>query len=1483
MNWNKFNTFGESKEKAFEIFSNQIFKAYCKEKYADSMKKFVAINGNGGDGGIEAYAELDNGQIIAIQSKAFFDAINTSRINQIRESIKTAIKVRQNIEKYVVSVPRNLADKKSETTKSERQRIEDLFLEFKDKNIEFELWGEFELFDFISKSADLSGIMKFWFDNTEIIFSTIKQQFELQKNGWLKGRYNENLHVKSSINTEINRLMGDIEYKQEEIEEAYKIKSVCKDYLTMVKKYADVVKENKKEEYQIICDEQEKIINELDNYLDSIIEYLKNENIKLKIEKRSFLIDTEWFYRLEKKHMSMYQIRLKENVENVESIDIDKYLRKIEYEYNRNNLIIMGDLGTGKTHAVVNQIQNELKRDNIAILVRASDINDKSSWKEILVKSLGLSDTWSEDEIFSALEMLADRNWYLKEQDSEILINNKVLICFDGIDEHSNYQYWYEKQLEADQLSQKYKKIRFCFIGRKYAYKNIKKLENYRFLYYDSNQGYDMEEMYKKYISEYNIRVINSINVKAYLNNPLVLKSFSEMYKNKMINTLNGLKINLAQLFKVKLEEMDKDLTEKEGIDCINPVSRAAKIIIEYLYFNDEAAKKQIIDLMDKDDELSLLDIKQKHKVINALQKYGLLQIKKTKEDPLITNEVYYKGMQPIVDYIMAVKLSNEIKCKSENIGTKKNMVNPAILKICALILLEDDGTYFQDINEICLDERIIKESTYYAVVNANPLNVGGFKSRIEKDMISSPNNMRNVLNNVIIPCARIPNHPLGTEFLNDLLCRYTDMSSRDKIWSIPDRLEYKDYRINQELILNKNNPTFFLKKEDRYNGLPLVYTWLLTGVDNHKLYFYRNQLMKWGLLCPQQFVLLLDKISNSNDLQLLEQIYGIAMCVCNKVHDENVVKEILNIINRIFYKDEKIKIYDFQIRSYIRDIAEKAFNMGLISYQKLQKYVPPYNCDKVLELNKDAAMYGNRMAGYSAIHYDLARYVLCDHIGYKFFEYPISNYEEDKINLENVFSKEELLKYKGQLKDNKEFKDALASFENNKKMSLEFLLDFEDEDKLGEFEEALIDGDKVGDSSTEELLQEEIEEKDKGNSIYSTKILEFFEKEGEKIENKNLNGDTFIISAAYQYLLNCGWTEKEFYERNKIDVEIMGKYHPTTHGSKSSVMSFVEKYIWCFRNHMMGYLADNIFIDSSGKEKYKNYFEIDHVLDPITECEQFHDGLDSIQAKFIPEDVFKNVSIHDRNELKQWVEDKSLDCDLSKWVIINDEYITLSSYYCFDSINNNIEYTMWISSGIINCDDMKYLMDNICNNQEFLSDMVNKADEFTEYTIADNSRTPFEIINFKWNEVVESCFNNISLLDNNINRYKIFKTTESAYNVHTELNEVHYKIPSRKVRNMLEIDDNEGFTYKSGNDIVSLYEKNNKYWQNHHNILVVDKKKMEEELNKNNENMLWFIRVDKESNSLWREKHKEDFDRNTILAICWFEQGNLVIKSIKE
>lgn len=84
------------------------------------------------------------------------------------------------------------------------------------------------------------------------------------------------------------------------------------------------------------------------------------------------------------------------------------------------------------------------------------------------------------------------------------------------------------------------------------------------------------------------------------------------------------------------------------------------------------------------------------------------------------------------------------------------------------------------------------------------------------------------------------------------------------------------------------------------------------------------------------------------------------------------------------------------------------------------------------------------------------------------------------------------------------------------------------------------------------------------------------------KPQFQNIRDDQFIISAAFAYLLDKGWTEEEFYNFTKnengdgivggLDIAIRRQHHAATHGSKSNIMTVCEKYVWQFRNHMYGF-----------------------------------------------------------------------------------------------------------------------------------------------------------------------------------------------------------------------------------------------------------------------------------------------------------------------
>lgn len=81
-----------------------------------------------------------------------------------------------------------------------------------------------------------------------------------------------------------------------------------------------------------------------------------------------------------------------------------------------------------------------------------------------------------------------------------------------------------------------------------------------------------------------------------------------------------------------------------------------------------------------------------------------------------------------------------------------------------------------------------------------------------------------------------------------------------------------------------------------------------------------------------------------------------------------------------------------------------------------------------------------------------------------------------------------------------------------------------------------------------------------------------------------------WVIAAAYQYLLDLGYCPETFagkvgehgYRTGGIDWRIRCSFEHATHGSRSTVMSVAEKYVWCARNEICGYLADRVPVSST-------------------------------------------------------------------------------------------------------------------------------------------------------------------------------------------------------------------------------------------------------------------------------------------------------------
>lgn len=228
MDWTRFDNHGESKNHAFEVMCNLLFESWCKDTYGEELTRFSFVNGDGGDGGVEAFASLKNGEIIAVQSKWFPEKIEDGQIRQIAKSFQTAVEVRPNIKKYIVCVPRNLGNKRivgkgkaANNTESDRWDKLSSDLKNSNPNVDIILWDETSIQEHLTIPAN-QGIYKYWFENTIIFDNLFKLSFEKTVNGWAKTKYIPEIHTAGYIHNRLEYFVGSAELSLRRYEEICK-------------------------------------------------------------------------------------------------------------------------------------------------------------------------------------------------------------------------------------------------------------------------------------------------------------------------------------------------------------------------------------------------------------------------------------------------------------------------------------------------------------------------------------------------------------------------------------------------------------------------------------------------------------------------------------------------------------------------------------------------------------------------------------------------------------------------------------------------------------------------------------------------------------------------------------------------------------------------------------------------------------------------------------------------------------------------------------------------------------------------------------------------------------------------------------------------------------------------------------------------------------------------------------------------------------
>ena len=161
LDWHNIRPLNGGREKGFEELCAQLARSE-----SPSGSRFVRKGTP--DAGVECYAILSDGAEWAWQAKYFF-RLGDSQWSQIDQSVKKALEKHPKVVRYVVCVPVDRADARTEGRKSAKERWDDHVVKWnkwacdRGMTVAFVYWGSHELLDRLARPEHV-GRVKFWFD-----------------------------------------------------------------------------------------------------------------------------------------------------------------------------------------------------------------------------------------------------------------------------------------------------------------------------------------------------------------------------------------------------------------------------------------------------------------------------------------------------------------------------------------------------------------------------------------------------------------------------------------------------------------------------------------------------------------------------------------------------------------------------------------------------------------------------------------------------------------------------------------------------------------------------------------------------------------------------------------------------------------------------------------------------------------------------------------------------------------------------------------------------------------------------------------------------------------------------------------------------------------------------------------------------------------------------------------------------------------------
>lgn len=246
------------------------------------------------------------------------------------------------------------------------------------------------------------------------------------------------------------------------------------------------------------------------------------------------------------------------------------------------------------------------------------------------------------------------------------------------------------------------------------------------------------------------------------------------------------------------------------------------------------------------------------------------------------------------------------------------------------------------------------------------------------------------------------------------------------------------------------------------------------------------------------------------------------------------------------------------------------------------------------------------------------------------------------------------------------------------------------------------------------------------------------------------LTSERWVLGSAFGQVEAAGWSEDIFYgrpnggrrgERLGLDIAISRQYGSATHGSMSQIMTITEKYCWCAKMELLGYLADRLplYNYENCDEYVKDYGELEDYVNPYQElCQIDVDKAMEETDWILPEGLVASIRDCDYNQdgIQKWINESRVP-NFEKWINIQQGKITLFASHFVSNEMQGVTTMMWISSGLIKKGSITSLLRKL-NEGDFGVELINAANIFA-YPASECYVSPLEVCWFDWKDEYES------------------------------------------------------------------------------------------------------------------------------------------------